>query len=93
MGKIGQNGVTNKENKMNPIQQNVISEVVEKLDASNSLEIPEPFFAIGKNVIPSCPAEADMRDFIDPLIESMFLTRAMAMPRDYRMLINWPSLG
>lgn len=48
MGKIGQNGVTNKENKMNPIQQNVISEVVEKLDASNSLEIPEPFLLLAR---------------------------------------------
>ena len=75
MGKIGQNGITKKENKMNPIKQNVISEVVEKLDASNSLEIPEPFFGIGKNVIPSCPVETDMRDFIDPLIESMFFDK------------------
>lgn len=60
---------------MNPIQQNVISEINEKLDACNKLETPEPFFSIGKNVIPSCPPDADMRDFIDPLIKSMFLDK------------------
>lgn len=60
---------------MNPIQQNVISEIVEKLDACNKLETPVPFFSIGKNVIPSCPPDADMRDFIDLLIEGMFLDK------------------
>lgn len=60
---------------MNAIQQNVISEIVEKLDACNKLESPEPFISIGKDIIPSCPHDADMRDFIDPLIESMFLNK------------------
>lgn len=60
---------------MNPIQQNVIGEIVEKLDTCNQLETTEPFFSIGKDVIPSCPPEADMRDFIDPLIEGMFLDK------------------
>lgn len=60
---------------MNPIQQNAISEIVEKLDACNRLETPEPFFSIGKDVIPSCPQDADMRDFINPLIEGMFLDK------------------
>lgn len=60
---------------MNPIQQNVISEIIEKLDACNKLETPEPFISIGKELIPSCPNDADMRDFIDPLIEGMFLDK------------------
>lgn len=60
---------------MTPIQQNVISEIIEKLDASNKFEMPEPFFVIGKDIISSCPLDADMRDFIDPLIEGMFLDK------------------
>lgn len=60
---------------MNPIQQNVISEINEKLDACNKLETPEPFISIGKDIIPSCPSDSDMRDFIDPLIEGMFLDK------------------
>lgn len=60
---------------MNPIQQNVISEIGEKLDACNKLEAPEPFFSVGKDMIPSCPSGADMRDFVDPLIEGMFLDK------------------
>lgn len=56
---------------MNPIQQNVISEIVENLDACKELMTPEPFISIGKDITPSCPSGADMRDFIDPLIESM----------------------
>lgn len=60
---------------MNPTQQNVISDIVEKLYASNKLETPEPFFSIGKDMIPSCPPEADMRDFVDPLIEGLFLDK------------------
>lgn len=60
---------------MNPIQQNVISEINEKLDACNKIETPEPFFTIGKDVVPSCLPSADIRDFIDPLIESMFLDK------------------
>lgn len=66
---------------MNPIQQNVIGEIVEKLDACNRLETPEPFFSIGKDVIPSCPPDADMRDFIDPLIEGMFLDKGFGYVR------------
>lgn len=66
---------------MNPIQQTVISEIVEKLDACNKLETPEPFFSIGKDVIPSCPPGADMRDFIDPLIEGMFLDKGFGYVR------------
>lgn len=49
----------NKKN-LNPVQQNVISEIIEKQDACNKLEPPEPFFTIGKDVIPSCPQDADM---------------------------------
>lgn len=60
---------------MNPIQQNVISEIIEKLDACNKLETPEPFISIGKELIPSCPNDADMRDFIDSLIEGIFLDK------------------
>lgn len=66
---------------MKPIQQNIISEIVENLDACNKLESPEPFFSIGKDVIPSCPLEADMRDFIDPLIESMFFNKGYGYVR------------
>ena len=33
------------------------------------------FFSIGKNVIPSCPPDADMRDFIAPLIEGLFFDK------------------
>lgn len=62
---------------MNPIQQNVISEINEKLDACNKLETPETFISIGKDIIPSCPHDADMRDFIDPFIESMFLDKGL----------------
>lgn len=60
---------------MSPIQQNAISEIVEKLDACNKLETPEPLISIGKDIIPSCPHGTDMRDFIDPLIEGMFLDK------------------
>ena len=62
---------------MNPIRQNVISDINEKLDACNKLETPEPLFSIGKDVIPSCPPDADIRDFIDPLIEGMFLDKGI----------------
>lgn len=60
---------------MNTIQHNAISEINEKLEACNNLETPEPLISIGKDIIPSCPNDADMRDFIDPLIEGMFLDK------------------
>lgn len=66
---------------MNPIQQNVISEIIEKLDACNKLETPEPLISIGKDMISSCPHGADMRDFIDPLIESMFFDKGYGYVR------------
>lgn len=57
---------------MIPKQQNVISEIKERLQANNELTDPASFLSVGKGVIPACPLDADLRDFIDPLIESMF---------------------
>lgn len=60
---------------MDTMQQTVIGEIIEKLDACNKLPKVEPMFSIGKDMISSCPHDADMRDFIDPLIENMFCAK------------------
>lgn len=60
---------------MNTTQQDVITEILQKLDACNQLPNPQPLFCIGKDIIPSCPADTDMRDYIDPLIESIIVEK------------------
>lgn len=60
---------------MNTTQQDVLTEILQKLDACKQLPNPEPLFCIGKDIIPSCPADKDMRDYIDPLIESIILKK------------------
>ena len=60
---------------MNTTQQDVLTEILQKLDACKQLPNPEPLFCIGKDIIPSCPADKDMRDYINPLIESIILEK------------------
>lgn len=57
---------------MTPIQQNVISEIMKKIDANIGITVTDPFLSLCKGEIPACPSEADLRDFVDPLTESMF---------------------
>lgn len=60
---------------MNTTQQDVITEILQKLDAYKQLPNPQPLFSIGKDIIPSCPADTDMRAYIDPLIESIIIKK------------------
>ena len=58
---------------MNTTQQDVITEILQKLDAYKQLPNPQPLFSIGKDIITSCPADTDMRAYFDPLIESIII--------------------
>ena len=66
---------------MDQIRQTVIGEIMEKLDACNKMPKVEPMFSIGKDMISLCPNDADMRDFIDPLMEHVFYAKGFGYLR------------